>query len=245
VGTAGLVALGSLQWALAVPGYSAIKAAYGLAGLLPLAVFAATGLDVLERARRWLAMPLLIALGVWAVVSYTTYWIDDAPGTRADLGVLALARGQAERGVRLLGDAIARDPANEDARAALGLAMVDMGAPREQVAQVLGDGRGTTSSLLELARAALAAREGEVDDALAAARRSVALDPDGLEGQELLAEVLASRGHARAAIDAWREVLRIAPHRARAHRALARLYGSLGMAEASLAHAAYAARLGR
>ncbi len=89
----------------------------------------------------------------------------------------------------------------------------------------------------------LAQRDGDVDGALREATKATELEPDLPEGHALRALMLEVTGEQVAAVDAWRQVLRIDPQNIQAHVALARLYSSQGRADAAGSHAEYAAGL--
>ncbi|HYH45278.1 MAG TPA: glycosyltransferase family 39 protein, partial [Thermoanaerobaculia bacterium] len=192
--------LGATGFALAamclrLPFYAQAKAFYGLAALVPLAALGGWGLDLLAgrgagglAVLRRLAVGVLV--GVWALASLRTYWVD-----REAL----------------------RDPA-------------------PAVAAALDPGGW-------LARAQAAQAAGQPREAATLARRAVELSPDHPFAWGLLGATLAGAGEPEAAVEAWREALRVSPADARVHAALAQAYESAGRAPQAAAHRAWAERL--
>lgn len=247
LGLASLVWVSILYMTLLAPYYAHNKAFHGLAaGLLPLSVFAARGLDLVIGRRRWLAGILLMALGTWALTAYATFWVDGGSAqARAALGIASLANGEAQHGEALLRDALTRDPEEWDARVALARHLLSRRGPRAEVERVLEAEKSQPNiAARHHAIGVMAALDGEFDRALEEAKLAVRLDPDAPEGHALVAALLESRSDLEGAVASWREVLRIDPYFRKAHEALARLYTRLGSADSAAMHQEYATRLG-
>ncbi|HVP14082.1 MAG TPA: tetratricopeptide repeat protein [Terriglobales bacterium] len=233
-----LVGTALLYMTLRIPSYAQAKAIYGLGALLPLCVFGARGLDLaLPRGARWTGPGLALA-GTWALTAYAALWIGaGSPRARAAPGIDAIQRGEADRGVALLEDLIARDPNDWSARVVLARYLVDHGGSLPQLEAVFTTGAPPRPDIAErhegLAR--IAGMRGDLDRALAEARTVVALSPDSPNGYMLEAVALLRRGDPRGAAACWREVLRIDPFDATAHAAIAQLDLVLGdQAEAAV-----------
>jgi len=214
--------------------------------LLPLCAFAAVGLDLAMTRARWSAVPLLVLLGTWALVSYGAMWVGaGSPRALAYRALVTLSRGANQDGVAMLREAVTRDPADWTSQEILTQFVARHGATRQELKKLLGEGRRLEPDLTgrHVALGQLAAQEGDLARAVAEARRSIALSPDMPEGHLLEAQAREARGEAQAAIAAWREVLRIDPFASPAHQALARLLAATGAADSAQVHRAFVARL--
>ena len=232
---------------LQLPSYSIAKSFYGLSGLLPLCVFAALGLDLAMARTRWVATFLLVPLGTWALVSYGAMWVGaGSPRAMALRGETAFWRGADRDGLALLRAAIARDPADWTARQFLAQFMAQHGATGRDLGEMLDGDDPLEPDIAErrVALGRIAAAEGDLNRAIAEARRSIALDPDLPEGHMLEAVTQEGRGETQSAIAAWREVLRLDPFALVAHEALGRLWAQVGAPDSAAIHRELAARLG-
>jgi hypothetical protein len=231
---------------LQVPYYGMVKSFYGLGALLPLCVFAAVGLDLAMTRARWSGAPLLVLLGTWALVSYGALWLGaGSPRALVFRGEAALWRGEERDGTDLLTKAIARDPADWNARQTLARFMVQRGASRQQVRELFEAGQRTGPDLVgrHVALGQLDAGEGDFDRALVEARRAIALNPDMPEGHLLEARTWEARGKTQNAIAAWRGVLRVDPFHLMAHEALGRLWDQAGVPDSAAIQRELAARI--
>src|SRR5947209_14477004 len=100
-----------LLYGLEGPSYSQIKAFYGLLILLPVCVFAAEGWDFLTRRRKALSGALSLGMGLWALTSFSAYWISTHSGLPDFLLGQELAiQGKHEKAVQRFSAALAADP---------------------------------------------------------------------------------------------------------------------------------------
>jgi hypothetical protein len=240
---AGATAL--LQWSLVTPFFST-KTFYALGPLLlPIAAFAAMGMDGLATRVRPLVPVVLAASLTWAAFSYAAYFIaGDSPGAMAAVGARWLAKGETDRGSGLLRRAISLDPSCWDARLTLARAMLARRPSSPELVDLLRPDEALPDTAARHAMLAqLAMREADLSRARVEASRAVSLDPDDPRTRGWLASLSESFGDINEAIAQWRQVLRIDPFDRRAHEALARDYERLGMTEPAAAHRAYASRM--
>ncbi len=231
--------------AVAVPAIAADKASYGLLALVPLCAFGARALGLAAARWRWMGPVLASAVGLWALTSFATYWID-ASSAKARLvkGAIEADGGDRALGLALMRDALASDPADWSSRVLLAGYLLQEDGPRAEVARLLApDAQVPGLAVRHVALAILAIRQGDAPRAQAALRRAVAADPDSLQAHHQLAALAAAAGDLEGAVGELREVLRIDPQHHPSHAALSDLYRRLGDVRSAAMHQAWAARL--
>jgi Flp pilus assembly protein TadD len=199
--------------ALKVPCYSQIKAFYGLLVLLPVCVFAAEGWDFFTRRSKLLWSVSGVALGLWGLSSFSTYWISQNSAQPHFLlgSELALAR-QHEKAVREFSAALESNPGHLLARSMLVDSLTSLG--QEGAAnRALGElsERHPHSVLCELDRAKNLEKEGRLEEAVEHTRLAIAAAPELVVGYRFLASRYARLGRPEEVIAACRDGLGIAP----------------------------------
>jgi tetratricopeptide (TPR) repeat protein len=239
-----LVLLAILSMAVAVPTIAADKASYGLLALVPLCAFAGHALGV-AAGGRWRRLVLASALGLWALASFATYWIDASSGkARLVKGAVEMQGGDQPGGLALIREANAKDPEDWSARVMLAGYLLQTGGARSEIERLLAPDEDVPGlAVRHVALAILAIQQGDTPRAETALRRAVALDPDNVQAHLELAALASAGGDPGGAVQELREVLRIDPQHLAAHVALTTLYGSLGDSRAAAMHQAYGARI--
>ncbi|MDB4980264.1 MAG: Tetratricopeptide 2 repeat protein, partial [Myxococcales bacterium] len=163
---------------------------------------------------------------------------------RRDAALLMSERGSPKDAAALLEQALAEDPADEGALAAL-CALPDKAADKKALKARLARTLPTLPPLPEDAdaetrarRASLWERQGQLqrrrdpDAAIASLEQAVALDPDGVVAREALVELYGDNPqHADAAAEIHRRLLTADVTRADSLRALAALYARRGLVD--------------
>ncbi|MBV8170136.1 MAG: tetratricopeptide repeat protein [Alphaproteobacteria bacterium] len=126
------------------------------------------------------------------------------------LGVLALQTGRAAAGAQRIAAAIA--------------ALAASGAPASPVHAAFHVNLGNALHAV-----------GRTDDAVAAYRQALVLDPASAHAHSNLGNVLQARGELEAAVESYGAALRLEPGHAQAHYNLGNAYAALGRADAALA----------
>jgi Flp pilus assembly protein TadD len=141
---------------------------------------------------------------------------------------------------------LALDPTDWQIRLALARTLMEGGGSVGDVPALLGAGQpGPDLAPRPLALALWAGSRRDFGAAVAEGRRAAELDRDDPDALAVLASALEASSQPQAAIDAWREVLRIQPQDRASHEALAALYRRTGDAAAEAFHREYVARLSR
>jgi hypothetical protein len=136
LGLGGLALFAMLHFSLVDPLAGNVKAFYGLAALIPFCACGALGWELLTRRSGKLRLALCVALGVWALTSYASFWI-----VRSSVPAL-LARSRAllegQRYVELaavLSSVLRLQPGDALAHHQLALALRATGRTREAIEQ--------------------------------------------------------------------------------------------------------------
>lgn len=245
LGVSSVTLLAMILMTVRVPCVAQDKASYGLVALGPLAVFAARGLGVGARAARWLGPALLVAIGTWALTSFATYRVDrSSENTRVTRAMQSDLAGDRRGAIAELRQVVAARPSDWRARLALARILLEKGGSGAEVERlVLPSEREPDLAPRHLAIALWRGSRGDFPGAAEAARRTIALDPDGADAWAVLASALEAQGDASGAVDAWQEVLRIQPQDRAAHEALASLLSRKGRESLAAMHLDYARRI--
>lgn len=192
-----------LALALRLPFYAQAKAFYGGAVLLPLAVFVATGCEVLARRGRWLAVLVGGGALACAATAYLAHFSGGAPRAPAPSNA---ASGTPAEWVELATTKTAQgDRAAAEAALARALALDPDRADSWNVA------------------AEVAAHFGESEEAVRRAREALRCAPENAWLHALAADLLARTGAEREARSHAAIALTIEPSNPRALEVLARL----------------------
>ncbi|PYJ07297.1 MAG: hypothetical protein DME25_04185 [Verrucomicrobia bacterium] len=174
-----VAAFSVVHMSMAVPYYCMVKAFYGFSALIPLCAFGAAGLDALGWRRGKLYLLLRILLGVWAINSYSSFWISRSSPSSLDLRAEFLAaEGRFREAEDLLRASLAVAPHDTQARLCLTHVLTATGDLEEATKQteiVARDAPDEARGWLNLA--AILARRQRFAEATEQAQRAVALAP--------------------------------------------------------------------
>ncbi len=216
----GVVALAALVWVtLETPYVSVVKSFFLLSAMLPFCTLIALGWDAVVRRSRIAAAVAGVALGVWALASFCSFWIRAGSSLEEGLNGLNLWKQKHySQAIDLLSRAVRADDTNLAARSLLAEYLGGLGRWDESletssltVSQYPGDGVARTD------HAAALSEEHRLDEAIAEARRAVALAPDYAPAHTILALLLRSANKSGELAQACREGLRVAPLDATLH----------------------------
>jgi tetratricopeptide (TPR) repeat protein len=225
-----------IYYSLKVPSYAATKAFYASGALISLCAFGAIGWDWLVTRTKWLKFALYLGLGLWAMNSYTSFWIrPDATHTQVLIARGFASQGRHDLAVLKLAHTLSQNPHDAPAARLLSLELVQLGqldAARNVAEQTLRWAEGNADC--HLALGAVLARQKQWDPAAAQARRAMELAPDHLLGSQRLAEWLEQAGRRKEALVACRDALRINPTQVKLHFLLGSGLASEGQASAAI-----------
>ena len=208
-----VVAFAMVHMSMAVPYYCMIKAFYGLPALVPLCAFGATGLDWLCRQSRKLRFMLCLLFGVWAINSYSSFWISRSAVPSLVLrGQFLSEEGQNREAAELLRRALEIDPHNADARSWQATILASAGDLEEATNEAeIAVREASDEAKAHLTLANILARRQRFSEAVNHSRQAVTLAPGlGLAWEHLTA-FLVQLGRHEEAVQASREGLASLP----------------------------------
>lgn len=204
---------------LALPYYGNAKAFYALITLLPICAFGAVGWEVFSKYSGRLRPFLCVAVGIWALNSYASFWVrGGASTTHAVLGNYFSQRGLSQNAIAELKQALAINPHNVTARMLLAAELSQVGdldGSRQETMRLLSEAPDHPAGLMQLAL--LQAAAGHLDQAIQTTRQVTEVDPDFALAYEKLSRGMLQLGKYPEAVQAAREALRITPFRAEIH----------------------------
>jgi len=202
-----------LYMALKVPCYSQIKAFYGLLTLLPVCVFAGEGGDFFTRRSKLIRSVSGVAFGLWALTSFSTYWISrNSAQAHFLLGCEGAMAKKHDEAVREFSAALETNPGHLLARSMLADSLISSGE-KEAADRVLRElrVRHPGSNLGELDCARVSEKEGRLEEAVEHTRLAIAAAPELVVGYRSLASRYARLGRPEQVIAACRDGLGMAP----------------------------------
>jgi tetratricopeptide (TPR) repeat protein len=228
LGFSAVIAVGLVFMTLKIPSYAQAKAFYALAALTPLCFFGALGWETFTQNRpRWQFVCGMLLL-VWALNSFTTYWIVASASQHlyaakaySLLDKMDLAADEAMKAVQA-------DPSNAAARAFCALTLNQLGHGDEAVKEAehaIGLDPNSPDAHLDLA---VSIRQQDLPRAVEESRRAIELGPENSFAYQFLMNCLLESGSYREASDLGREWLAIAPYNAIAHLPLASALAGTG-----------------
>jgi tetratricopeptide (TPR) repeat protein len=239
LGFCAVIALGLIFMTLKVPSYAQAKAFYGLSALTPLCFFGALGWETVTHRRLRSQFILDLLLLVWAMNSFTTYWIvPSAPQHLYASEALAM-QGNIDRAAAEAAKAVAADPSNAAARGLRALSLSELGHDEEAIkeAERASELNPNDSDVhLDLA---IAAKRRDPERASAEARRAVEIGPENSSGYEFLLNCLFESHRYKEAADLGREWLAVSPYGVAAHSALASATAETGDLASAAQHFGY------
>ena len=222
-----------------------VKAFFGLPALVPLCVFGTLGMHILTRRWRLARIVLWIGLGVWAMNSYASMWIQGrAPYTRIALSWKLADKGGSGAAVEMLREVLREHPENIPAGLVLAEALEQMGHTKEALQQYESTWHNNPRDPdCVVAMACALARQGQSSEAIKLAQQVVQDAPDHPDVFPLLGRLFASQERLEKAIVAYEDALRITPGDPDVHRDLGRLDLQLGRYGPAVEHLLLSVRL--
>jgi tetratricopeptide (TPR) repeat protein len=208
-----LVMLALVQFALAIPSNFNVKAFYGLSALIPFCAFGALGLEALAASWRPVRPVLAIAVGLWALNSYASFWIYPASPSAAIINAKSMVReGRVSEAAPLLEEVLQREPGNADVRSLQLWVLTTAGDFDRAGTQAEFAARNHPNHAgVQFALANLFAQRGQMAPAIEHARRAMELAPGDAHFYEFLAMLLAKQGRYDEAAEVSRTGLRVDP----------------------------------
>ena len=198
---------------LEVPAYAEAKAVFGLAALIPLCAFAASGWDFVAQKAGRLAVAAAILLSGWAMTSYASFWIrGESATTRAALGRALMNEGNFAGALVHLESALQSEPGHIAARSFLVATLLKQNRLTD-AALVANDAvrDHPEEALCQLDLAAVLEKQLQLTAALDHARRAVELASDHADARLRVASLRFRLQRHGETITACREALRLAP----------------------------------
>jgi len=196
---------------LKVPSYGQVKSFYALSTLVPLAAFCALGFDLAMKRVRILSIVLTVLVGVWALNSYASHWIlPHSAAPEIAVGLRMAADGQFDMALKKFAHAHELEPDNLDARCFLAKLLNQLGR-REEARLLVEEKTALEDSNCRLILAGIFADEGQLEPAIAHARRAIELGPENGQVYRYLSTWLVQSGRIDEAVTVARKGLAVAP----------------------------------
>jgi tetratricopeptide (TPR) repeat protein len=213
VGLGAGTVLGVGYLGLKLPYVCAVKAFYAMPAMVTLCVFGAVGFDCLAGDSRWRRAVLSIALGTWALNAYASFWVRGGSAeTHAMMGHDALREAAYGRAAAHYRRALQLDAKNANARRGLAGVLYRTGRAGESLVEYErllrdhpNDGEG------HLGRALRLAESGRLDESIRQVQTAVELVPNHRTAHGVLGQLMVHKGQWAAAVDAYRQALRVTP----------------------------------
>jgi tetratricopeptide (TPR) repeat protein len=220
IGFCAVIVLGLVFMTLKVPSYAQAKAFYGLSILTPLCFFGALGWETLTHGRARLRFILGALFLVWAMNSFTTYWI--VPSVPQHLyAVKSLgSEGKIDRAAAEAVKAVEADPSNAAARGFRALSLSELGHDEEAINEAeRAIQLNPTDSAAHL-HLAISAKRSDRERAIAEARRAIELGRENSSAYQFLMNCLFESHRYNEATELGRGWLAVSPYDVAAHSAL-------------------------
>ena len=221
LGLSAAIALGLIFITLKVPSYAQVKAFYGLSALVPICFFGAIGWEVATRGRQLLQFMLSMALLVWAMNSFASYWIRHSADQHIYMARSLTSSHKPELAISEANKAVTADPLKAAATEVLAAALDDSGRSADALVEAE---RATVVDPLDsgchLQLGIVLAKQGQVERAIKETRRAMELGPENSFAYDLLVACLLDLRDNEQAIDVARNALAVSPFSAELHRNL-------------------------
>lgn len=220
-GLSGVVTIGLIFMTLKVPSYAQVKSFYGLAALIPICFFAATGWELLTRRKRVVRGVLGVFLLFFAINSFASFWVVRSARQRVYAGARLELAGKTEAAIKEGSLASEGDPANATAERLLA-SLLNEGdrageaLPHAQRAVELDPRDGACHLQLGM----VLARHGQLEGAISEAHRAIELGPENLASHNFLLSCLSRANRGAEVIDVARNALAVFPSSFELHNTL-------------------------
>jgi 4-amino-4-deoxy-L-arabinose transferase-like glycosyltransferase len=228
LGFCAVIGLGLVFMTLKVPSYAQAKAFYGLSALTPLCFFGALGWKTLTEGRaRWQFASGVLLL-VWAMNSFTSYWIIPSASQHLYAARALGTQGQMDRANAEAARAVEVDPFNSIARGFHALSLSELGRDEEAIKEAeraIELSPNDSDAHLDLA---FSVRRNDAERAIVEGRRAIELGPENSLAYQFLMNCLFESHRHNEASDLGREWLVVSPYDVNAHSALASATAATG-----------------
>jgi tetratricopeptide (TPR) repeat protein len=220
IGFCAVIVLGLVFMTLKVPSYAQAKAFYGLSILTPLCFFGVLGWETLTHGRARLRFILGALFLVWAMNSFTTYWI--VPSVPQHLyAVKSLgSEGKVDRAAAEAVKAVEADPSNAAARGFRALSLSELGHDEEAINEAERAIQLNPADSAAHLHLAISAKRSDRERAIAEARRAIELGRENSSAYQLLMNCLFESHRYNEATELGRGWLAVSPYDVAAHSAL-------------------------
>jgi len=215
-----IIVLGLVFMTLKVPSYAQAKAFYGLSILTPLCFFGVLGWETLTHGRARLRFILGALFLVWAMNSFTTYWI--VPSVPQHLyAVKSLgSEGKIDRAAAEALKAVEADRSNAAARGFHALSLSEQGHDEEAIKEAERAIQLNPADSAAHLQLAISARRSDTERAIAEARRAIELGRENSLAYQLLMNSLFESHRYNEATELGRDWLAVSAYDVSAHSAL-------------------------
>lgn len=208
-----------LYYSLKIPSAASAKAFYAAGALVALCAVGALGWDYLAARSRGLRIFLNVAITLWALNTYASFWIQhDAQHTQILAARSLSTQGRHDLAVHTLIGLVERNGHDTEAVWMLGQELMAVGRvndARQLLEDALTWNEGSARCHLILGN--LFASQGQLTNAIPHARRALQLAPDDTLASQNLAQWLFRNDQYPETVVACREALRIDPTMANLH----------------------------
>jgi tetratricopeptide (TPR) repeat protein len=213
--------LGLIFMTLKIPSYAQAKAFYALSAIMPLCFFGALGWETLTHWNRRLRFVLGTLILVWAMNSFTTYWILPSVAQHLYASEALATEGQIDRAVVEAAKAVDADPSDAVARGSHALGLTELGRDEEAIKEAesaIELSPNDSETHLDLA---ISIKRSNPERANAEARRAIELGPENSSAYRFLMTCLLEEHGFTEGAAIGREWLTVSPNDVAAHSALA------------------------
>jgi tetratricopeptide (TPR) repeat protein len=220
LGFSGAIVLALNFMTLKIPSYAQAKAFYGLSALTPLCFFGALGWETLTYRSRRLRFVLGTLILVWAINSFSAYWIVPSVAQHLYAAKALATEDQIDRAVAEAAKAVDTDPSDAIARGSHALGLTELGRDDEAIKEAeraIELSPNDSGAHLDLA---ISIRRRDPQRAIAEARRAIEVGPENSSAYQFLMDCLVESQRFTEAAELGRESLAVSPYDAAAHSAL-------------------------
>ena len=241
LGLSGAMVVAVIFMTLRVPSYAQIKAFYGLSALVPFCSFGAVGWQILARRRAALRLVIAALLTIWAVNSFGSVWIHNAPLQHVYAARRWLARNEPARAMEEAIQAVKDGPSNSMAHCFLGQMLDSAGKWDEAIEQTKeGIQLDPTRDTCYLQLAITSAKRGQLEEAIGESHHALDLAPENLRAYDLLFTCLRQLNRPSEALAVGRDALALSPFDPDLHYRIGLAAGELGDFSTAAPQFAYA-----
>ena len=221
LGFSAVLVLGLIFMTLKIPSYAQAKAFYALSAITPLCFFGALGWETLTHGSERLRFVLGTLLLVWALNSFTTYWITSSVAQHLYAARALATSDKVDRANAEAARAVQIDPSSAAARGLHALSLSELGDDAEGVKEAERAVQLAPMDSEAHLNLAITATRTDKERAISEARRAIELGPGNFSAYQLLMKCLVDSKHYNEAVTFGPEWLTVSPFDVAAHSSLA------------------------